>query len=109
MGKNTWKTTRRLTASRSCRSADEARRFVELPTSILGEKLEPDRLADLAIESVAPAGDRNGIKYLADNIAKGIRTPLTLSYRDAILRKTGASDLIEAENKARSGDGIGSR
>ena len=40
---------------------------------------------------------RNGIRYLAQNIEHGIVTPLTYAYRDAILRRTGAAGLTEAE------------
>ena len=71
----------------------------DLAANIPVPKLTADHLADLAIKSVALAEDveRNGIRYLADNIERQIVTPLTDAYIDAVLRKTGARDLREAE------------
>ena len=48
-------------------------------------------------EVVHALAARNAIRYLAQNIEQGIVTPLTYAYRDAILRRTGAADLTEAE------------
>ena len=60
---------------------------------------------NLAIFAYGPA--RNAIRYLAQNIEQGIVTPLTFAYRDAILRRTGAADLSEAERLVlRSDDGL---
>jgi len=51
----------------------------------------------VAIESVRRSPAQDAIGYLAQNIQQGIVTPLTFAYRDAILRRTGAADLGEAE------------
>ena len=48
---------------------------------------------------------RNGIRYLAQNIEQDIVTPQTCPYGDAILRRTGAPDLMEAEVVALSSMG----
>jgi hypothetical protein len=60
-------------------------------------------LADLAVRSVTaetyPAG-RDGIRYLANAIAHGIRTPLTEAYRAAVLRRADdAPDLETARQR----------
>ena len=47
-------------------------------------------------EVVHALAARNAIRYLAQNIEQGIVTPLTYAYRDAILRRTGTTDLTEA-------------
>ena len=61
----------------------------------------------VAIESVRRSPARNAIRYLARNIERGVITPLTFAYRDAILRRTGAADLGEAERLVlRSVDGL---
>lgn len=70
--------------------------YADLPATIPDEELTPEYLADCAIASVPSLLDRNGIAYLADNIAKGIGTPLTDAYSSAILRKTRSADLREA-------------
>lgn len=70
--------------------------YVDLPATIPEDELTPEYLADCALASVPRLLDRNGISYLADNLAKGIRTPLTDAYSSAILRKTGSADLREA-------------
>ena len=60
----------------------------------VAEKAET--LARLAIASLTPdmaAAGHDGIRYLSDAIAQGIVTPLTESYRQAVLRLTGAPDL----------------
>ena len=76
--------------------------YVDLSSNIPDDKLNADYLAGLAIKSVVPEPERNGIRYLADNIARNIDTPLTDAYRAAILRLTGAKDLAEAEQKAKT-------
>jgi len=70
--------------------------YADLPANIPDEKLTPEYLADCALASVPSLLDRNGIAYLADNLAKEIRTPLTDAYSSAILRKTRSADLREA-------------
>jgi cation transport regulator ChaC len=73
--------------------------YADLIANIPDSQLTADHLADLAITSVASAQDvkRNGIRYLADNVERRIVTPLTDAYIDAVLRKTEARDLREAE------------
>ena len=59
-------------------------------------------LAEHAIDSVATAPDgKDGISYLANNIAHAIQTPLTDAYRAEILRQTGTSSLTEALLRAK--------
>jgi len=74
--------------------------FADLVANISDAERSAEHLARLAVDSMS-AGDRNGIRYLADNIEAGIVTPLTAAYRDAILQRTGAADLTEAESKAK--------
>lgn len=71
--------------------------YCDLEPTLRDEELEPGSLAAWAIESVHRSPMRNAIRYLAQNIEQGIITPLTHAYRDAILRRTGAVDLKEAE------------
>jgi hypothetical protein len=40
---------------------------------------------------------RNAIQYLAKNVERGLGTPLTYAYRNAILRRSGAANLTDAE------------
>ena len=75
--------------------------YADLDATIPDDQLNAEHLADLAIASVPRACERNGIRYLADNIKAGVFTPLTLAYRDAILKKTGAANLAEAERIVR--------
>jgi len=56
-------------------------------------------------EVVYALAARNGIRYLAQNIEQDIVTPQTCPYGDAILRRTGAPDLMEAEVVALSSMG----
>jgi len=56
-------------------------------------------------EVVDALAARNTLRYLAQNIAQGIVTPLTYACRNAILRRTGAVDLMEAEAEALSSMG----
>ena len=70
------------------------------------EKLNPDHLADLAIKSArgkAGAAKKDGISYLGMVINQEITTPLLPAYKDAILRKTKARDLVEARTRIRKG------
>ncbi len=70
------------------------------------EKLNADHLADLAIKSArrkSGAAKKDGISYLRNAIDQGIRTPLLPAYKAAILRKTGARDLVEARARIRKG------
>jgi hypothetical protein len=62
-------------------------------------------LRQRAIRSVQTAADaKNGITYLIDAIKCGIETPLTLAYRDEILRLTNTPSLDEAlKTAARAG------
>jgi hypothetical protein len=72
--------------------------------NVLGKIENPTAagLAAAAIRSVAEAPeDKDGITYLADAISCGIETPLTSSYRDEILRRTGKMSLQEALKGAR--------
>jgi len=58
--------------------------YAHLPANIPDEELTPEYLADCALASVPSLLDRNGIAYLADNIANDIITPLTDAYSSAI-------------------------
>jgi hypothetical protein len=59
-------------------------------------------LAQHAIESVSIAeAGMDGISYLMSAMAAGIRTPLTQSYHDEILRQTETNSLREAFETAR--------
>jgi hypothetical protein len=71
--------------------------YCDLESTLKTEELAPQSLAEFAVESVRRSPQRNAVKYLAQNIEQGIVTPLTHAYRDAILRRTGAVDLAEAE------------
>lgn len=65
----------------------------------VGPAEQAARLAELAVASVTSAtyaAGADGIQYLAQMIARGIQTPLTEPYRQAILRLTGAADLAAA-------------
>ena len=68
------------------------------------ERPTAERLAKLAIRSArreAGAKGDDGISYLSSVITRGITTPLLRTYRDAILRETGARNLEEAHRLAR--------
>lgn len=71
------------------------------------EKPTPERLAELALESVrAPAGllRRDGIHYLLRAKDDGIRTPLMPEYEREILRRTKTRSLAEAWRRVRMSD-----
>jgi hypothetical protein len=79
--------------------------YCDLEATLGAEDINADALARFAIESVGKQPARNAIKYLANNIAQGVITPLTYAYRDAILRLTGGQTLGQAEQiVARSAD-----
>ena len=71
--------------------------YCDLESNLTDEEINPESLAQFAIDSVHKRPERNAVKYLANNIAQGIITPLTYAYRDAILRRTGAAELAGAE------------
>ena len=71
--------------------------YTDLEANIIDSDLNAATLADFAIQSVSLNPGRNGIRYLRDNIEQGIQTPLTASYRQAILERTGTNDLDKAE------------
>ncbi len=58
-------------------------------------------LAKAAIASVAKAAPgEDGITYLRNSIAAGIKTPLTSGYKQEVLRQTGTQDLGDALGSA---------
>ena len=66
------------------------------------EPLTAERMADLAIESVAEADPgRDGIRYLIAAKRHGIVTALSPAYEAAILRKQGCESLEEALHELR--------
>lgn len=76
--------------------------YCDIPTNL--ENPDGSILANLAVEGVKNCKkegkqDKNGIRYLINNIKNGITTPLTLSYKNEILRITESSSLEEAEKK----------
>ncbi len=66
----------------------------DIPLAAKGEILARLAIASVTAETYAAGTD--GIRYLADALARGIVTPLTEPYRQAILRLTGAPDLETA-------------
>jgi hypothetical protein len=76
--------------------------FADLEPNIPEEYLSPDILAELAIASVSIAKDGNGIGYLSDNLSAGVTTPFSAAYREAVLKKTKARNLGEAERNFRA-------
>jgi rhamnogalacturonyl hydrolase YesR len=61
------------------------------------EKPSGDLLADLAITSAMRLRDgRDGISYLLNSKTCGIETALSAAYEQAILERTGTTDLAEA-------------
>lgn len=71
--------------------------YCDLESTLGAADLNAESLARFAIESIAKNPVRNAVRYLAQNIEQGVITPLTYEYRDAILRATGALDLMQAE------------
>lgn len=76
--------------------------YCDLEATLREDEINAESLARLAIASVRNNPAHNAIRYLARNIEQGIVTPLTYAYRDAVLRRTGAADLTEAEAVALS-------
>jgi hypothetical protein len=67
----------------------------------------PAELARCAIQSVGKAeAGKDGISYLQNAIACGIKTPLTDAYRGEILKQTNTASLQEALEKAMAEAGI---
>lgn len=63
----------------------------------------PQELAKHAIDSVkVAAAGMDGITYLKDAIASGIKTPLTAEYQAEVLRQTTAQSLDEALENAKA-------
>ena len=71
--------------------------YCDLEPTLSEADIKPDSLARFAIESVRIKPDKNGIRYLRQNIERNLITPFTYAYRDQILRQSGAKDLLEAE------------
>jgi hypothetical protein len=72
-----------------------------IPPPLTGE-----RLAGLALASAAaPSGAsrQDGISYLNQQRRRGVETPLTRPYEEALLARTGQRRLAEAWMRARSG------
>jgi hypothetical protein len=70
--------------------------------------LTGDKHAGLALcSATAPAGAerRDGISYLHEQKRRGLVTPLMSPYEEAVLERTGAHDLADAWERARSGAG----
>ncbi|RME45739.1 MAG: hypothetical protein D6791_10025 [Chloroflexi bacterium] len=68
----------------------------------LPAEVKAKRLAQLAVDSVTPETfreNRDGIRYLADAIRHGVRTPLTAPYREAILRLAGDAPDLEVARR----------
>jgi hypothetical protein len=77
--------------------------YTEIAANI--DPLTVEELARLAIRSASrPAGEnrRDGISYLIDAKCAGIMTPLMPEYEREILRRTGASSLEGAYERARA-------
>jgi len=75
--------------------------YVDIDPSV---EPNPRLLADFAVASVAKCMEigqieLNGIRYLRDCLAAGIVTPLSKTYEQAVLTKTLAKNLTEAEEK----------
>ena len=67
-----------------------------LPRNLTPDAMTPDALAAAAIASVGEH-PRNGIAYLRGALRAGIVTPRTHAYAGAVLERTGARTLEEAE------------
>ncbi|MCC6796589.1 MAG: N-6 DNA methylase, partial [Candidatus Hydrogenedentes bacterium] len=71
--------------------------YIDFPPEGKINKPNPDELARKAIQSVKAAKDgKDGITYLLNNIAAGIKTPLTADYEAEILKQTQTRSLQEA-------------
>ncbi len=81
--------------------------YTALPVNI--HPLTAGKLAELALRSAAaPAGveRRDGISYLQQQKRRGLMTPLMPAYERAVLTITGAGDLADAWERARSGQAL---
>ncbi len=67
-----------------------------LPRNLPAPDMEPDALAQRALES-ARHGPRNGVAYLNGAMRAGIVTPATAAYARRVLEAVGADSLDEAE------------
>ena len=68
--------------------------------------LTAEKLAEPAVCSAAAAAGverRDGISYLQQQKRRGLVTPLMAAYEEAVLARTGARDLDDAWERARSG------
>jgi cation transport regulator ChaC len=75
--------------------------YIELEANIPPASRTAERLADLAIESVAAVGKESldGISYLIDVKAHGVSTPLMDAYETEILRRTETESLDAARRR----------
>lgn len=76
--------------------------YADLPKNM--DKVNINELADLAIKSVEKCKkkgkpEKNGIRYLLNNIKSGVITELTDSYANKIMEITKTDSLEEAETK----------
>ncbi len=71
--------------------------YCALEPTLSETDIKPETLASFAIASVQKTPEKNGVRYLRQNIEGNVITPLTYAYRDEILRQSGAKDLLEAE------------
>jgi hypothetical protein len=61
--------------------------YCDLESNLRDEKINPEALAEVAIESAYKMPERNAVRYLANNIVQGIITPLTYPYHLALRSK----------------------
>jgi hypothetical protein len=75
--------------------------YIELEANIPPPSRTAERLADLAIESVAAVGKEglDGISYLIDAKANGVCTPLMDAYETEILRRTETRSMEAARRR----------
>jgi cation transport regulator ChaC len=75
--------------------------YIELEANIPPASRTAERLADLAIESVAAVGREglDGISYLIDIKAHGVSTPLMDAYETEILRRSETRSLEAARRR----------
>ncbi len=76
--------------------------YTDFPPDGKLDKPNADELARKAIQSVKTAKDgKDGITYLLNSIAAGIKTPLTAEYESEILKQTKTRSLHEALRNAK--------
>ena len=78
--------------------------YCDLEPTLAPSEISPENLAGFAMASVRLRPDKNGVRYLRQNIEANIITPLTYAYQEEILRRSGANDLLEAEEVLQRGD-----